>query len=170
MGRPPSRRLVPTPTTDPATLRDWGLPDPGSGKGARGRASGRDVAVVEAGVERVAEEHVALELGGGLAELRTALQAWNDDPGTLVDYRYEGATDATSEVPARRTLRASMSRSSGLGCACRACGNASPVMVAWTAPLVCSASHVAAGVSPAVDDGILPSGLAANLMDASKIS
>ncbi|HSG41364.1 MAG TPA: fibronectin type III domain-containing protein [Thermoanaerobaculia bacterium] len=35
-------------------------------------------------------------LGGGLAELRTALQAWNDDPGTLVDYRYEGATDATA--------------------------------------------------------------------------
>ncbi|HEV2846836.1 MAG TPA: fibronectin type III domain-containing protein, partial [Thermoanaerobaculia bacterium] len=36
--------------------------------------------------------------GGGFAELRAALQAWNDDPGTLIDYRYEGATAAASSL------------------------------------------------------------------------
>jgi hypothetical protein len=33
--------------------------------------------------------------GGGYAEFQTALAAWNADPGTAIDYRYGGTTDAT---------------------------------------------------------------------------
>jgi Fibronectin type III domain len=32
--------------------------------------------------------------GGGFAELAPALQAWNDDPGTAIDFRYGGVTSA----------------------------------------------------------------------------
>ncbi len=32
--------------------------------------------------------------GGGFTELGPALQAWNDDPGTAIDYRYGGVTSA----------------------------------------------------------------------------
>ena len=34
--------------------------------------------------------------GGGYAELRAALKAWNEDPLTAVDYRFAGTTDATA--------------------------------------------------------------------------
>ncbi|HEV2855256.1 MAG TPA: fibronectin type III domain-containing protein [Thermoanaerobaculia bacterium] len=34
--------------------------------------------------------------GGGYAELQAALGAWNGDPLTAVDYRYEGTTDSTA--------------------------------------------------------------------------
>lgn len=34
--------------------------------------------------------------GGGFAEFQTALAAWNDDPGTSIDYSYAGTTTDTS--------------------------------------------------------------------------
>jgi hypothetical protein len=34
--------------------------------------------------------------GGGYAELREALKAWNEDPLTAVDYRWAGTTDSTA--------------------------------------------------------------------------
>lgn len=34
--------------------------------------------------------------GGGFAEFQTAMAAWNDDPGTNVDYTYGGTTSSTS--------------------------------------------------------------------------
>src|SRR5688500_14004053 len=34
--------------------------------------------------------------GGGFAEFQAALAAWNDDPGTNIDYSYAGTTTDTS--------------------------------------------------------------------------
>lgn len=55
---------------------------------------------------RAAEKGQTGVEGGGFAELSAAFQAWNDDPGTVIDYRYEGVTAASSGLRDRDGVNA----------------------------------------------------------------
>ena len=77
-GQGPAKFTIPTDPRDDRALRwfDFDL-----GRSVEWRAS-------STGQEGLA--------GGGYAELRAALKAWNEDALTAVDYRFAGTTDATA--------------------------------------------------------------------------
>lgn len=99
--------------------------------------------------------------GGGYMEVQTALQAWTADPDSIIDYRYDGTTDATAGFTTDDGLNTVLFNDPNGEISPFVCGSGGVLAIAGPWYLLTTTSYKGQAFHPAVEaDMVVNNGIA----------